>query len=129
MKKTILIIAFLCFYGLSLSAQSFEEIKKDCKSKLNEFCELYYDDCFGGREYISKSLTVTDVKYEDENTVIVTGKHRYLNYINISMTTSYLAYIYISKNRSYMKITFKKQSKDPLGDTYWEECTRDSDDD
>ncbi|MDR1198096.1 MAG: hypothetical protein LBK94_03660 [Prevotellaceae bacterium] len=127
MKKTFLIIVFLCFYGMNLSAQSFEEIKSQCKSMLNEFCELYYDDCFGGREYIVKSLTVTDVEFKDENTIRVKGKHRYLNYINLSATASYYADIY--RNRNYVKITFHKQSEDVFGDTYWEECTRDSDDD
>ncbi|MDR2651181.1 MAG: hypothetical protein LBC68_02535 [Prevotellaceae bacterium] len=127
MKKTFLIIVFLCFYGMNLSAQSFEDIKKVFKSSLNAFCIRYYDDCFDGREYIPNSLTVTDVEYKDEKNTRVKGKHRYLNYLNISATKSYYADIYT--NGSYIKITFHKQSEDVFGDTYWEECTRDSDDD
>ncbi|MDR1897767.1 MAG: hypothetical protein LBR10_13355 [Prevotellaceae bacterium] len=127
MKKIFLTLAFLCFYSLNISAQSLEDIKVKFKSLLNDFCELHYEDCFGGREYISKSLTVTDVEIKDKNTIRVKGKHRYLNYINISATKSYYADIYIGEY--YQKITFHKQSEDVFLDTYWEECTRDISDD
>jgi N-glycosylase/DNA lyase len=124
MKKVFLLDMLL--YSITVSAQFNREQRSVFQRLLNDFCEEYYRDCFSGRQYVSKSLTVTDVQKTSTNTVRVDGYHEYLNYIDIADKQPYYAEVYINQDSGYLRITFHKESekKNWFAPDYWESCSK-----
>jgi hypothetical protein len=128
-KTVILCITIFCInfpvQSQSTNLNSYER-KQFFKVLLNKFCAEYYNDCFDGRRYVSNSLTVTNVREDEDDSDIIRidGNHEYLNYIDIADKQPYYAKISINTNRNRIKITFHKKSKNWLGKDYWESCTK-----
>jgi len=128
MTKILLSIIVLFFFNLSVYSQTIDiqYVRQNSKEVLSKFCDKYYNDCFSGRRYVSKSLTVTEVKVDanDSNTVRVDWYHEYLNYLDISDRQPYYAIVTVNTRTNRMKIVFNKKSKNWFGEDYWESCTK-----
>lgn len=74
-KIKYLFLALLLSLSGAASAQS---TKAQFKAILDQFCQSYYEDAFGGKQYIEGSLSVTSVESDESGNVIkIKGKHSY----------------------------------------------------
>lgn len=123
MRNVILIFSFFLFVIVgNVSAQSNKEYIREF---LEEYCKQYYENCFSGRKYVHRTLTVDSIDKINENTALVTGTHAYRG--NFGSLYEYMDYkVYITSMNGRTIIKFHKKSKaDFFNSTdYWEECVK-----
>lgn len=123
-KLSLFIVAMLLTWGGLVQAQS---SKSQIKTLLEDFCQSYYNESFGDKQYIEGTLTVSTVEIDESKNVIkVRGKHSYRGqYIPLFGRSTHSNVDFkaeITESRIGMKIKFWKWSEPDITDFegHWE---------
>lgn len=124
--KTFSIFFMMVVFGTASVLAQGGVRKRDYNRILNEYCNAYFADCFGGQSYVDHSLSVLKVTPDGSNQTLIGGRFSYIDYEGRKHRAVSFQSVIETMGSEVQRITFRVERPADMTHTrsYWDGCSK-----